>query len=64
MEKRQGNNSYLILTSWCLGEDACDAGGSLLDVVIATGFTSHSYFAQGYRLQFGRPPSAERRTMY
>ena len=29
----------------------------ILDVAIATGFTSHSYFAQSYRLQFGRPPS-------
>ncbi|WP_163270095.1 GlxA family transcriptional regulator [Chelativorans alearense] len=37
---------------------------SILDVAIATGFTSHSYFAQSYRLQFGRPPSDERRTTY
>jgi transcriptional regulator GlxA family with amidase domain len=36
----------------------------ILDVAIATGFTSHSYFAQSYRLMFGRPPSEERRTMY
>lgn len=36
----------------------------ILDVAIATGFTSHSYFAQSYRLQFGRPPSDERRTTY
>jgi transcriptional regulator GlxA family with amidase domain len=36
----------------------------ILDVAIATGFTSHSYFAQSYRLQFGRPPSDERRTSY
>ena len=36
----------------------------ILDVAIATGFTSHSYFAQSYRLQFGRPPSEERRTTY
>ncbi|MCV0395280.1 MAG: GlxA family transcriptional regulator [Rhizobiaceae bacterium] len=36
----------------------------ILDVAIATGFTSHSYFAQSYRLQFGRPPSEERRTAY
>jgi transcriptional regulator GlxA family with amidase domain len=33
-------------------------------VAIATGFTSHSYFAQSYRQQFGRPPSEERRTTY
>ena len=31
---------------------------------LATGFTSHSYFAQSYRLLFGRPPSEERRTTY
>ncbi|MDN2568551.1 GlxA family transcriptional regulator [Aquibium sp. A9E412] len=36
----------------------------ILDVAVATGFTSHSYFAQSYRLQFGRPPSDERRKMY
>lgn len=36
----------------------------ILDVAIATGFTSHSYFAQSYRLMFGRPPSEERRTSY
>lgn len=36
----------------------------ILDVAIATGFTSHSYFAQSYRQQFGRPPSEERRTTY
>ncbi|WP_309083391.1 GlxA family transcriptional regulator [Chelativorans sp.] len=36
----------------------------ILDVAIATGFTSHSYFAQSYRLLFGRPPSDERRTTY
>ncbi|MEP4420704.1 MAG: helix-turn-helix domain-containing protein, partial [Nitratireductor sp.] len=36
----------------------------ILDVAIATGFTSHSYFAQSYRLQFGRLPSEERRTAY
>jgi transcriptional regulator GlxA family with amidase domain len=36
----------------------------ILDVAVTTGFTSHSYFAQSYRLQFGRPPSEERRTTY
>src|SRR5690606_16342904 len=36
----------------------------ILDVAIATGFTSHSYFAQSYRQQFDRPPSEERRTTY
>lgn len=36
----------------------------ILDIAIATGFTSHSYFAQSYRLLFGRPPSEERRTAY
>lgn len=36
----------------------------ILDVAVSTGFTSHSYFAQSYRLQFGRPPSEERRTTY
>lgn len=36
----------------------------ILNVAIATGFTSHSYFAQSYRQQFGRPPSEERRTTY
>lgn len=33
----------------------------ILEVALATGFTSHSYFAQSYRMQFGRAPSAERR---
>lgn len=37
---------------------------SILDIAIATGFTSHSYFAQSYRQVFGRPPSEERRTTY
>jgi transcriptional regulator GlxA family with amidase domain len=37
---------------------------SILDIAIATGFTSHSYFAQSYRREFGRPPSEERRTTY
>lgn len=32
----------------------------ILEVALATGFTSHSYFAQSYRLQFGKAPSAER----
>ncbi|HMQ57895.1 MAG TPA: helix-turn-helix domain-containing protein, partial [Rhizobiaceae bacterium] len=36
----------------------------ILEVALATGFTSHSYFAQSYRLQFGRAPSDERRTVY
>ena len=36
----------------------------ILNVAVATGFTSHSYFAQSYRLQFGRPPSEERRTTF
>lgn len=36
----------------------------ILDVAIATGFASHSYFAQSYRTQFGRPPSEERRKTY
>jgi transcriptional regulator GlxA family with amidase domain len=36
----------------------------ILDIAVATGFTSHSYFAHSYRLQFGRPPSEERRTTY
>ncbi len=36
----------------------------ILDVAIATGFASHSYFAQSYRMVFGRPPSEERRTSY
>ena len=36
----------------------------ILDVALATGFTSHSYFAQSYRAQFGRSPSDERRTTY
>lgn len=33
----------------------------ILDVALATGFTSHSYFAQSYRMQFGRAPSDERK---
>lgn len=33
----------------------------ILEVALSTGFTSHSYFAQSYRLQFGRAPSDERR---
>lgn len=37
---------------------------SILDIAIATGFASHSYFAQSYRQLFGRPPSEERRTTY
>src|SRR5690606_8610264 len=32
----------------------------ILDIAVATGFTSHSYFAQSYRLLYGRPPSEER----
>jgi transcriptional regulator GlxA family with amidase domain len=36
----------------------------ILDIAVATGFASHSYFAQSYRQQFGRPPSEERRTTY
>jgi transcriptional regulator GlxA family with amidase domain len=36
----------------------------ILDVALATGFASHSYFAQSYRAQFGRSPSDERRTNY
>lgn len=36
----------------------------ILEVALATGFTSHSYFAQSYRLHFGRAPSDERRTVY
>lgn len=32
----------------------------VLDVALSTGFTSQSYFAQCYRLQFGRSPSQER----
>lgn len=36
----------------------------ILEVALSTGFTSHSYFAQSYRLQFGRAPSDERRTSY
>ena len=41
--------------------DSSDDHAGPIDVAIATGFTSHSYFAQSYRLQFGRPPSEERR---
>ena len=37
---------------------------SVLDIAVATGFASHSYFAQSYRQHFGRPPSEERRTAY
>jgi transcriptional regulator GlxA family with amidase domain len=36
----------------------------ILEVALATGFGSHSYFAQSYRTQFGRSPSDERRTAY
>jgi AraC family transcriptional regulator, glycine betaine-responsive activator len=36
----------------------------ILEVALATGFGSHSYFAQSYRAQFGRSPSDERRTAY
>ncbi|WP_421853979.1 GlxA family transcriptional regulator [Oricola sp.] len=36
----------------------------ILEVALSTGFTSHSYFAQSYRLQFGRAPSDERRSSY
>lgn len=36
----------------------------ILEVAMSTGFTSHSYFAQSYRAQFGRAPSAERRTSF
>lgn len=36
----------------------------ILDVALATGFTSHSYFAQSYRAQFSRSPSDERRSTY
>ncbi|WP_296745716.1 GlxA family transcriptional regulator [Mesorhizobium sp.] len=36
----------------------------ILNVAMATGFTSHSYFAQSYRSEFGRPPSEDRRQTY
>lgn len=36
---------------------------SILDVALATGFTSHSYFAHTYRSHFGRSPSDERRSL-
>jgi len=36
----------------------------ILEIALSTGFTSHSYFAQSYRLQFGRAPSDERRSSY
>ncbi len=36
----------------------------ILEVALSTGFTSHSYFAQSYRMQFGRAPSDERRTTF
>lgn len=36
----------------------------ILEVALATGFTSHSYFAQSYRNQFGRAPSEERRKSF
>lgn len=35
-------------------------GMSVLEVAIASGFTSHSYFTQTYRAQFGQPPSKDR----
>lgn len=38
-------------------------GASILDVALATGFTSHSYFAHIYRNHFGRSPSDERRSL-
>ena len=36
----------------------------ILEVALSTGFTSHSYFAQSYRMQFGRAPSDERRKSF
>jgi transcriptional regulator GlxA family with amidase domain len=36
---------------------------TILDVALATGFTTHSYFAHTYRNQFGRSPSEERRSL-
>ena len=36
----------------------------ILEVALSTGFTSHSYFAQSYRNQFGRAPSEERRKSF
>jgi AraC family transcriptional regulator, glycine betaine-responsive activator len=36
----------------------------ILEVALQTGFGSHSYFAQSYRMQFQRSPSEERRTAY
>lgn len=36
---------------------------SILDVALAAGFTSHSYFAHIYRNHFGRSPSDERRSV-
>jgi len=36
---------------------------TILDVALATGFTSHSYFAHTYRNHFGRSPSEERRSL-
>lgn len=38
-------------------------GASILDVALATGFTSHSYFTHMYRNHFGRSPSDERRSV-
>lgn len=33
---------------------------SVLEVAVASGFASHSYFSQTYRAQFGHPPSKDR----
>jgi transcriptional regulator GlxA family with amidase domain len=32
----------------------------VLEIAVATGFASHSHFAQSYRNRFGHPPSSER----
>lgn len=36
---------------------------TILDVALATGFTTHSHFAHTYRNHFGRRPSDERRSL-
>jgi len=36
---------------------------TILDVALATGFTTHSYFAHTYRNHFGRSPSEERHSL-
>jgi transcriptional regulator GlxA family with amidase domain len=54
-------NSYIALRLARARELLRQTNASVLDVALATGFTSQSHFAQTYRAHFGVNPSDERR---